>query len=398
MSARPSKEGLDAYRDRVRSVIAGSAPVAEAREGHRAPATPEEEIALRRWYRVMFEEGLSGAGWPEEWGGSIDHHPLYDVITLEELIRARVPRPLDQVNLASGVVLAFGSEAQKAKFLPRIRSAEDIWCQLFSEPGAGSDLAGVQTRATRRDDGSFVLSGQKTWTTDGHWAQMGLALARTSPGPSRHAGLTVFAVPMDAPGVVVRPIKTIAGVHEFNETFLDDVVLPADSVIGGVDNGWTVAMSGLELERFGVGGNVAHLGTLIEDLVQLACSLRVGNGTALEQEDVLRTITELDAEAEAATAFVEQHIQQMLAGQVDEGGGPMAKLLTTETYGRIAAYGVRLADEGQFDPKPEAELSRRRLQDAWLWSRAHTISGGSSEIMRNILAKRRLGLPAGGRR
>jgi alkylation response protein AidB-like acyl-CoA dehydrogenase len=398
MTGRPSDEELDAHRERVRSIVAMSAPAAEAREGHRAPTNPDEEAALRAWYRTMFTEGLSGAGWPQERGGKADHHPLYDVITLEELIRARVPRPLDQVNLASGVLLAFGSEPQKARFLPRIRSAEDIWCQLFSEPGAGSDLAGVQTRATRRDDGCFVLSGQKTWTTDGHWAQMGLAIARTSPGPSRHAGLTIFAVPMRAPGVVVRPIATIAGAHEFNETFLDDVVLPADSVIGGMDNGWTVAMSGLELERFGVGGNVAHLATLIEDLVQLARSLQVGNGTALEQEDVLRTIAELDAEAAAAAAFVEQHIEQMLAGQEDEGGGPMAKLLTTETYGRIAAYGVRLADEGLLDSAPEAELSRRRLEDAWLWSRALTISGGSSEIMRNILAKRRLGLPAGGRR
>jgi alkylation response protein AidB-like acyl-CoA dehydrogenase len=395
---RPSKETLDAHRDRVRSVIATSAPAAAAREGHRAPTTADEEIALRRWYRTMFEEGLNGAGWPQEWGGKTDHHPLFDVITLEELIRARVPRPLDQVNLASGVLLAFGSEAQKSSFLPRIRSAEDVWCQLFSEPGAGSDLAGIQARAIRRDDGSFVLSGQKTWTTDGHWAQMGLAIVRTSPGLSRHAGLTVFAVPMGAPGVVVRPITTIAGAHEFNETFLDDVVVPADSVIGGVDNGWTVAMSGLELERFGVGGNVAHLGTLIEDLVQLARSLRVGDGTALEQEDVLRTITELDAEAEAAGAFVEQHIEQMLAGHIDEGGGPMAKLLTTEAYGRIASYGVRMADQGHLDSTAEAELSRRRLEDAWLWSRALTISGGSSEIMRNILAKRRLGLPAGGRR
>jgi alkylation response protein AidB-like acyl-CoA dehydrogenase len=398
MTVRPSKEQLDAHRSRVCSVIATSAPTAEAREGHRAPTTPEEEIALRQWYRTMFAERLSGAGWPQEWGGNTDHHPLYDVITLEELIRARVPRPLDQVNLASGVLLAFGTDGQKAKYLPRISSAEDIWCQLFSEPGAGSDLAGVQTRATPRDDGSFVLSGQKTWTTDGHWAQMGLALARTSPGPSRHAGLTVFAVPMDAPGVVVRPIETIAGAHEFNETFLDDVILPADSVLGGVGDGWTVAMSGLELERFGVGGNVAHLAIMIEDLVQLARSLQVGDEAALEQEDVLRTISELDAEAEAATAFVEQHIEQMLAGQKDEGGGAMAKLLTTETYGRIAAYGVRLADEGQLGAEPEAEVSRRRLEDAWLWSRALTISGGSSEIMRNILAKRRLGLPAGGRR
>jgi alkylation response protein AidB-like acyl-CoA dehydrogenase len=398
MTARPSKQELDAHRKRVHSIVATSAPAAEAREGHRAPTDPNEEAALRQWYRAMFAEGLSGAGWPQEWGGSTHHHPLYDVITLEELIRARVPRPLDQVNLASGVLLAFGTEAQKARLLPRIRTAEDIWCQLFSEPGAGSDLAGVQTRATRRDDGSFVLSGQKTWTTDGHWAQMGLALARTSPGPSRHVGLTVFAVPMDAVGVVVRPIKTIAGAYEFNETFLDGVVLPADSVLGGVDQGWAVAMSGLELERFGVGGNVAHLGVLIEDLVQLARTLRVGNGTALEQEDVLRTIAELDAEAEAATAFVERHIEHMLAGQKDEGGGPMAKLLTTETYGRIAAYGVHLANEGQLDPEPEAELSRRRLEDAWLWSRALTISGGSSEIMRNIVAKRHLGLPAGGRR
>jgi alkylation response protein AidB-like acyl-CoA dehydrogenase len=161
-----------------------------------------------------------------------------------------VPRPLDQVNLASGVLLAFGSEGQKAHYLPRIRNAEDIWCQLFSEPGAGSDLAGIGTRARQREDGTFVVAGHKTWTTDGHWAQMGLALARTSSGPSRHAGLTAFAVPMDAPGLDMRPITTMAGAHEFNETFFDDVVLPADAVIGGVGNGWRVAMSGLELERF----------------------------------------------------------------------------------------------------------------------------------------------------
>ena len=115
MTARPSKEQLDAHRSRVRSVIATSAPTAEAREGHRAPTTPEEEIALRQWYRTMFAERLSGAGWPQEWGGNTDHHPLYDVITLEELIRARVPRPLDQVNLASGVLLAFGTDGQKAE-------------------------------------------------------------------------------------------------------------------------------------------------------------------------------------------------------------------------------------------------------------------------------------------
>ncbi len=346
----------------------------------------------------MFAEGLSGASWPVEWGGRPDHHPLFDVITIEELIRARVPRPLDQVNLASGVILAFGTVEQKHTYLPRIRSAADIWCQLFSEPGAGSDLAGIQTRARLQDDGSFVLSGQKTWTTDGHWAQMGVALVRTSIGPHRHAGLTAFAVPMDTPGVVVRPITTLAGAHEFNETYFDDVVVPADAVLGTVDNGWAVAMSGLELERFGVGGNVAHLEMLIDDLVQLAGSLRIGNRLALEHDDIVQAIADLDAETEAAKAFVGHHIHMMLTEQQDEGGAAMAKLLTTEIYGRIASYGVHLGASGQVAPTPEADASVRRLHDAWLWSRALTISGGSSEIMRNILGKRRLGLPSGPRR
>jgi alkylation response protein AidB-like acyl-CoA dehydrogenase len=398
MTHGPTRERLATHRAHVRSVIGVSAPKAEAREGHRAPTTDGEEQELRRWYRLMFAEGLSGAAWPVEWGGRPDHHPLFDVITIEELIRARVPRPLDQVNLASGVLLAFGSEAQKHTHLPRIRTAEDIWCQLFSEPGAGSDLAGIQTRARVQDDGSFVLSGQKTWTTDGHWAQMGLALARTSTGPNRHAGLTAFAVPMDAPGVVIRPITTIAGAHEFNETFLDDVVVPPDAVLGGVDNGWAVAMSGLELERFGVGGNVAHLDMLIEDLVTMARSLQIDNRMALDHDDIVQVVADLDSETEAAKAFVDDHIHKMLNEQHDEGGAAMAKLLTTETYGQIAAYGVHLADSGQLAPVPEAEASLRRLHDAWLWSRALTISGGSSEIMRNILAKRRLGLPSGSRR
>ena len=395
MIDEPTIDQLDAHRSHVRSVIATSAPQGEAREGHRAPTTTEEEIELRRWFGVMYSQGLSGASWPLEWGGRSDNHPLFDVITLEELIRTRAPRGIDQVNLASGVILKFGSVEQKQRYLPRIRSAEDIWCQLFSEPGAGSDLAGLRTRARRRDDGSFVLSGQKTWTTDGHWADMGLALARTSEGSSRHAGLTAFAVPMDAPGVEIRPIKTIAGVAEFNETFLDDVVLSPDSVLGGVDNGWKVAMSGLEMERFGVGGTVASLGMLIDDLVRLSRSLQLGGGTALGQDDILLAISDLDTEAEAAAAFVAQHIQTLLSGQPDEGGAVMAKLLTTETYNRIAEYGVHLADEGVLNDDPEAELSRRRLVDAWLWSRALTISGGSSEVMRNILAKRRLGLPSG---
>ena len=153
-------------------------------------------------------------------------------------------------------------------------------------------------------------------------------------------------------------------------------------------------MSGLELERFGVGGTVSLLGMLVEDLVRLSRSLRIGDGMALDHDDILMAISNLDAEAEAAEAFVKQHVQMMLSGRDDEGGAATAKLLTTETYNRIAAYGVHLAESGTLEEDPDAELSRLRLEDAWLWSRALTISGGSSEVMRNILAKRRLGLPS----
>ena len=387
-------EALDRYRLTVREVIARSAPGVGAREGHRAPTSAEEEQQLRRWFSVMFDEGLAGAGWPEEWGGRVDHHSLHEVIVTEELIRARAPRMLDQMNLAAGVLLRFGTDAQKQRYLPRIRSSEDIWCQLFSEPGAGSDLAGVSTQAIQRDDGSFVLRGQKTWTTDGHWAQMGIALARTSVEATRHGGLTAFAVPMDSPGVEVRPIRTMGGAWEFNETFLDDVSLGPDAVLGEVGKGWAVAMSGLEIERFGVGGNVALLHLLLDDLVTIAGVLRLDGSAAIELDDVRQDLGDLIAQAEAASAFVNGHVLSAMAGDEEEGDAPIAKILHSETYQRISAYAVHLIDAGELPLEAsEARAAAGRLRDAWLWSRGITISGGSSEVMRNILAKRRLGLP-----
>jgi alkylation response protein AidB-like acyl-CoA dehydrogenase len=384
---------LDAYRKHVREVIERFAPATPIREGHRAPASPEAEAELRRWYAVMYAEGLAGADWPAEWGGRADHQPLHDVIVTEELIRARAPRTVDQVVLASHLILKFGTPGQKARFLPRIRSGEDVWCQLFSEPNAGSDLAALQTRARVQDDGSFVINGQKTWTTDGHWAQMGLLLARTGAEDSRHRGLTAFLVPMDTPGIEVRPLLTIGGAHEFNETFLDDVVLGPDALLGTVDGGWQVAMSGLEVERFGVGGNVALLAQLLDDLVLVARSLHADGACVLERDDVRLQIAELTAEAEAADAFVADCIETILAGRDRPGDAAVAKILYSEAYNRISRYAVHLIATGELDGSADAGPGAQRLEDAWLWSRALTISGGSSEVMRNILAKRRLGLP-----
>ncbi len=379
------------FRSHARQVIRDSAPGA-AREGHRAPTSDAEEAALRTYYRTLYSERILGAAWPADRGGDADHHPLHELIVTEELIRARAPRPIDQVQLASHVLLSFGTDEQKDRYLPRIRNADDIWCQLFSEPDAGSDLAGIKARATLQDDGTWLLSGQKTWTTDGHWAQMGLALLRTSADSTRHAGITAFAVPMDAPGLIVQPMLSIGGAHEFNDVFLDGVLLDADSVVGPVGDGWRVAMSGLEIERFGVGGNVVLHDLLLDDLAALINELLQSKSAGLSRDEAYARLADFTAQAQAAKAFISSHVERSLAGRERASDAPIAKILHSETYQRISAYGSELAAAHAPLP-PVALAAAERLADSWLWSRAITISGGSSEVMRNIIAKRGLGLP-----
>ena len=393
---RPSEAQMTAFRNRVRAHIAEHAPPIEAREGHRAPEDADQEAQLRNWFAGLFDAGLVGADWPVEYGGRADHHPLHDRIVSEEILRARAPRPVDQVNLAAHVLLHFGSDEQKRRLLPPIRRSEHVWCQLLSEPDAGSDIANVRSRGVRQDDGTWVIDGQKTWITDGHWADMGLALIRTDPTSSRHHGLSVFTVPLSAPGVEVRPIRTIGDAIEVNEIFMTGVVVDADSLVGEVGQGWSIIMAGLDFERFGIGGNVILLELLIDDLVTLARGSTVDGKVALERDDIRQTLAELTVEVEVAKAFIDDHVERMIVGADEVGDGAVAKLSFAETYHRISAYGAQLAASTVVDDRPDqvVQQAKQRLRECWLWSRAYTVSGGSSEMMRNILAKRRLMLPS----
>ncbi|OBF17263.1 acyl-CoA dehydrogenase family protein [Mycobacterium sp. ACS4331] len=395
MTERPSAAQLTEFRSDVRDFIAAHAPPIEAREGRRAPETPEQETMLRQWFAGLFGAGFVGADWPPEYGGRADHHPLHDRIVSEEILRARAPRPIDQVNLAAHVLLHFGSDAQKRTLLPPIRRSEHIWCQLLSEPDAGSDIAAVRTRAVRTPRGTWVVDGQKTWITDAHWADMGLALIRTDPGSARHHGLSVFTVPLTAPGVEIRPIRTIGDAVEVNEVFLTGVELTDDDLVGSAGQGWAVIMAGLDFERFGIGGNVVLLELLIDDLVTVARQGRVDGACALRKDDIRLTVAELAVEVEVAKAFIDDHVERMVSGTEQPGDGSIAKLSFAETYHRVSAYGAELAATVVLDPADtEARRAKQRLRECWLWSRAYTVSGGSSEMMRNILAKRRLLLPS----
>ncbi|HEX2214903.1 MAG TPA: acyl-CoA dehydrogenase family protein [Mycobacterium sp.] len=393
-SSRPTDAELAEFRSRIRTHIDGHAPPFEAREGHRAPETAEQEARLRTWFASLFDAGFVGADWPVEHGGRPDHHPLHDRIVSEEILRARAPRPVDQVNLAAHVLLHFGSDQQKSALLPRIRSSEHVWCQLLSEPDAGSDIAAVRCKSTRQPDGSWVIDGQKTWITDGHWADMGLALFRTDPSSSRHHGLSAFIVPLTAPGIEIRPIRTVNEAIEVNEVFFDGVTIAPDTVIGEPGQGWSIIMAGLDFERFGIGGNVILLELLIDDLVTVARHARIDDMPALQHEDIRHQVAELAVEVEVAKAFIDDHVERLVSAVEQPGDGSIAKLSFAETYHRVSAYGAQLsAMVCTATADPGVALAKQRLRECWLWSRAYTVSGGSSEMMRNILAKRRLLLP-----
>ena len=257
------------YRERVHGWL----------EEHKQEAPPIEAsdddayIAARRaWQRKLAEAGLAGVTWPKDVGGQ-GLGPIEQVIVQQEIGKAGVPGILDVigVGMLGPTIIAHGTDEQKSRYLGSMLHGDEVWCQLFSEPAAGSDLAGIQTRA-KQVDGGWSLSGQKVWTTNAQFAAYGLLLARTDADVPKHKGLTMFIVPMDAEGVTVRGLRQITGDAEFNEVFLDDVELDDDAVVGGVGNGWGTALTTLMFERLTIGFGSEGLGYRAERFAERIAS------------------------------------------------------------------------------------------------------------------------------
>jgi alkylation response protein AidB-like acyl-CoA dehydrogenase len=392
MSGARAADAEESFRAEVRSFIAERAPRLCFAEGQRVPRDAAEERAIRAWLAALYEAGYLGAGWPPAWGGRPDHRATRDLVVMEELFRARAYRPLDQVMLASQALLASGSEAQKQEYLPRIRRGEHVWCQLFSEPDAGSDLAALRTRAEPAGDG-FVVTGQKTWSTDAQWADMGLLLARTAPGAERHAGLTAFVVPMERPGIQIRPIREMTGAEEFCEVFLDGLRLEARHVLGEVGGGWRVVTSGLASERACVGANAVQLEMMFEDLVALAKAARLPDGSlAIEHEDVQVALAGALAKVAAARLVVHDIVGRIVRDAEHPSDGAFAKLAYSELNVELCEHALELLSSAASLEEPGREVAGR-WYEAFLWSRALTISGGASEILRGLVGRQLLGLP-----
>ena len=354
--------------------------------------TLEEEFAWgRTWQAKLAANRWVGIHWPAEYGGR-GASPLQVAIFNMEYARSRAPQPVNRngINHVGPTILAHGTDAQKARWLPRILSAEEIWCQLFSEPGAGSDLASLRTRAVPTE-GGWILQGQKVWTSYAQFARWGIALVRTDPEATKHTGLSYLVVDMTSAGIDIRPLVTITGESEFNEVYLDDVFVPSDCLVGGLNRGWSVANTTLAHER----------GTTFPFKEQVVHEVYLGELYALAEElGRLDDLEVADALAEAAVKLrvLRLHnwrtLSRLTQGQEPGPESSVVKLSwadMTQTLSEAAL--LVLGDASPLWGEATDNPMAGKWQRQWLWSKAATIAGGTSEIQRTIIGDRMLGLP-----
>ncbi|MGW2824302.1 acyl-CoA dehydrogenase family protein [Streptomyces sp. NPDC001443] len=383
---------LTALREEVRAFIRAHAPGRRTHAGVRAPA-PVLVPEIRQWIACLHEAGYLGRSWPVEYGGLADPRPEPAFVVAEELARARAWGQIGAGALASGALLAHGTDEQKAHFLPRLRSGKDLWCQLFSEPEAGSDLAGLRTRARREGD-HFVVDGQKVWTTNAQHADVGYLLARTNPEVSKTRGITAFALDMRSPGIEIRPLREITGTADFNEVFLDGVRIPADRVIGEVDDGWRVAGASLAQERGSVAARSAELLHDLDELLDLASATGPAGAPALDDGALRADLGRLATQVYVAD-LMSKAVQSRMAAATDEPSDPAAvKVFYSETNLDAVSLAVRLqGEDGILVEGDDRATAGGYWQDALLYARAYTIAGGANEVLRTTIAERALGLP-----
>ncbi|MBR9909248.1 MAG: acyl-CoA dehydrogenase [Gammaproteobacteria bacterium] len=363
------------------------------------PAMPERledrPGVWKPWQKMLYDNGYAGLSWPKEYGGrgaSIMQQAIY----YEECDRANAPLRLDFISMgfAGPTIIEHGSDEQKQRFLDPILKGEELWCQLFSEPGAGSDLAALKTVAKRDGDG-WRVTGQKVWTSAAQIADYAILLARTGGGP-RHKGITYFLLPMNAEGIEVRPLPHMLGVAEFNEVFLDDVYIPDNMRVGPVDGGWGVAMSTLGYERVTIA--VGRVNTLrcMDELMALVRSSVDDDGKPVGSDTYVRQ--------QVAKLYSRMVLQRLTGKRILSGmaaGAPgaeasTAKLFATPLVEDIADYALSLYGlAGQEDPAHATIDEQAKWHRLANQARGSSIAGGTTFVQRNILSERVLGLPKG---
>jgi alkylation response protein AidB-like acyl-CoA dehydrogenase len=384
------------FRDEVRAWLAANRPSRAERVPHDDASLAEEVAFLRDWQRRLHAAGYVGLLWPRAYGGR-GAPPTQQAILNAELARARAPQLINRVgvNNTGPTLIAHGTEAQKRRFLPPILSGEELWCQLFSEPGAGSDLAALRTRAEVRGDG-FAVTGQKVWTSYAQFSKWAILLARTEPSLPKHRGLTYLVLDMERPGITIRPLRQITGSTEFSEVFLEEVFVPRDHVVGGVNEGWTVAMTTLAHERgtgFAFKEQVLQK-IAVEELIRLAASTRRGAEPLARDPRVRQEIARGWIDVEIMRLMNCRTLTRLERGEEPGPESSLVKLFWASLTQRLHQLALELqGSHAQLVGGSRHAVDDGRWQQAFLWSRVGAIAGGTSEVQANIVAQRILGLP-----
>ncbi len=384
----------DAFRMEVREFLEKEVPTRWKELGYGVWEEDDESWELtRKWFRKMGQKGWLALTWPKEYGGKGLSH-IYQLILDEEMARVGTPSGIETMITIGWVcptIMAFGSPEQKEMILPKAAKGEVIFCLGYSEPGAGSDLAGVTTTAIEEGD-EFVINGQKVWTTIGHRADYCWMVARTDPDAPKHKGLSMFIVDMKTPGIKVSPLINILGFHSFNEVFFDNVRIPKKNLVGQKNLGWYQLAMALDHERSGV-GTPAALNRMVKELVKY-CKTTKRDGKVLADDPAVRKkLAQLAVEAEILRMICFRVTSIQEKGNVPNYEASMAKVLTTDLMERMSNTALNiLGPYGQLD----RGSIRAPFNGLFLRQFLHSpssVGGGTSEIQRNIIAMRGLGLP-----
>jgi alkylation response protein AidB-like acyl-CoA dehydrogenase len=386
----------EAFRARVRDWLRANLPEGWGTRGYPKPRTPAEKVAFaRQWQRKLYDGGWAGLSWPKEYGGQA-LSPLEQLLFHEEYFAAGAPDMIDiaiGLNLAGPTLIHHGTEAQKKRFLDPILRGDEVWCQGFSEPGAGSDLAALRTRGEVKGD-HLVVNGQKVWTSYARHAEWCILIVRTDPGAPKHRGLTFALLDMKTPGITIRPLMEMTGLAWFNEVFFEDVVIPRDMVIGEINRGWEIVITTLSHER----GTVVPYQRLKRHLDGVAAlARRVAKDVPLATAPIVRQrLAQLAIDVELLRLSVYRNITQITRSGRPGPEGSMLKLLWSELEQRIMEAATWISGAyAQLDEHAPQAHDEGRWQYGYLWSRAATIYAGTSEVQRNIISQRVLGLPRG---
>ncbi|MDP3494423.1 MAG: acyl-CoA dehydrogenase [Hyphomonadaceae bacterium] len=385
-----------ALRAKVRAWIDANAPIhlnsALANAGFGvAPTGFDFSTEGRAWQKKKFDGGWACMQWPREYGGQASPPINQAIWQQEEGVYGALSRLF---GIAHGIVgptiIRHGSDEQKAKHLPRMANGQESWCQLFSEPAAGSDLAGLRTRA-QREGANWLINGQKIWTSYAQYADFGMLITRTDPTVAKHRGLTMFLLDMRTPGVEVRPIKQANGQSGFNEVFFDDVRIPDSQRIGGVNDGWNVAMTMLMNERLAIG---LGMSTGFEDIFALCCDLQTADGPAIDDPAITSRLATWAARSSGLKYTVFRSLSALSRGETPGPENSIGKLVAASTQQEIAMFALDLQAQSGALVDPAMAAASARFQAMLMRAPGMRIEGGTDEIQRNIIAERVLGLPS----